>query len=281
MIESKLEEVNPIAPVESPGADAWVMLSYLHTRLLGSRRLPSFAGRGLPERMRSTAFAFLGLTAALGLALVAIFAQLSFPVLAPAPAPLGPAGESAVSRSLALGRGSRALAPRRALLGDAEPALGGGEVGGRPALVGRKDAAVGEIGSPTPVDVPRGGAETGTGGSTEDSPPSPAPPAPTAPGGEEAAGAEAPMPVFNPAPAPSPGPVTSTPDPKPEKPESKPEKPGDKPQEEEPEAGEEPVKKPPKTPKTEAPPATPPPPASQPPSDKGHGSKGKGPGHYK
>lgn len=50
-------------------------------------RLSSLAGNGLPERMRTTAFAFLGLTAAAGLALVAIFAQLSFHVLSPAPLP--------------------------------------------------------------------------------------------------------------------------------------------------------------------------------------------------
>ncbi len=55
-------------------------------------RRPSLAGDGLPERMRSTVVAFLGLTAAAGLALVAIFAQLGFPVLSPAPLPSSPSG---------------------------------------------------------------------------------------------------------------------------------------------------------------------------------------------
>ena len=91
-----------------------VVHSNFHIRRLKSLRLPSFAGNGLPERMRSTAFAFLGLTAALGLALVAIFAQLSFPVLSPAPPPAGPAGQSGVSSSLALGRArNRRTASRR------------------------------------------------------------------------------------------------------------------------------------------------------------------------
>src|SRR5690349_24005789 len=82
-----------------------VVGSNLYTRLSRSLRLSSIAGDGLPERMRTTAFAFLGLTAALGLALVAIFAQLSFPVLSPAPAPGGPLDDSAVSAAVALDRG--------------------------------------------------------------------------------------------------------------------------------------------------------------------------------
>src|SRR4051794_7448682 len=64
--------------------------SILHSRLLAWLRLPSFAGDGLPERMRSTTFALLGLTAAGGLALVAIFAQPSFTLLTPAPLPAEP-----------------------------------------------------------------------------------------------------------------------------------------------------------------------------------------------
>src|SRR5438094_164716 len=66
-----------------------------HSKLLSALRLSSFAGTGLPERMRSISFALMGLTAAAGLALVAIFAQPSFPVLSPAPLPDEPsAGES-------------------------------------------------------------------------------------------------------------------------------------------------------------------------------------------
>src|SRR5689334_5784618 len=87
-----------------------VMRSMLPSRLLKSLRLPSVAGAGLPERMRSTAFAFLGLTAALGLALVATFAQLSFPVLAPAPAPSGPPA-GAVSDAVSLRAAPAASVP--------------------------------------------------------------------------------------------------------------------------------------------------------------------------
>jgi hypothetical protein len=69
--------------------------SSVYSKLLSALRLPSFAGEGLPERMRSTSFALLGLTAAAGLALVAIFVQPGFSVLSPAPLPDQPsAGES-------------------------------------------------------------------------------------------------------------------------------------------------------------------------------------------
>src|SRR3954453_23350025 len=71
--------------------------SSLHSRLLAWLRLPSFAGDGLPERMRSTTFALLGLTAAGGLALVAIFAQPSFTLLTPAPLPAEPSMNESVA----------------------------------------------------------------------------------------------------------------------------------------------------------------------------------------
>src|SRR5215469_14507638 len=57
---------------------------------LSSLPHPSFAGRGLAERMRSTSFALFGLAAAAGLALVAIFAQPGGPLLSPAPLPSEP-----------------------------------------------------------------------------------------------------------------------------------------------------------------------------------------------
>src|SRR5215207_6881898 len=75
------------------------------------RALPSLAGTGLPERMRTTAFAFLGLTAAAGLALVAIFAQISFHVLSPAPLPSEPVEGSAVAEAVALDRTPGAFVP--------------------------------------------------------------------------------------------------------------------------------------------------------------------------
>lgn len=59
------------------------------------RRL-SLAGDGLPERMRSTAFALLGITAATCLGLVAVFSQQEWPLLSPGPLPVAPAGPGAV-----------------------------------------------------------------------------------------------------------------------------------------------------------------------------------------
>jgi hypothetical protein len=80
--------------------------SNLRDKLIHSIRRPSLAGNGLPERMRSTVVAFLGLTAAAGLALVAIFAQLGFPLLSPSPLPSAPAESSSVSKGMPLTQGS-------------------------------------------------------------------------------------------------------------------------------------------------------------------------------
>jgi hypothetical protein len=197
-----------------------VVLSNFNIRRPKSLRRPSFAGNGLPERMRSTAFAFLGLTAALGLALVAIFAQLSFPVLAPAPPPAGPAGHGGLSASLALGQGRRDGAPQRPSLAAAQPAAGASRDGTVAGAAVRDDASLGDLAPTGSVGVSGNGAGSGDGESAE-SPPA-APPS-SAPSGEQAAGAEAaPAPVTAPVPtSPSPGPVTSTP--KPTEPEATPE----------------------------------------------------------
>jgi hypothetical protein len=266
--------------------------SNFHIRRLKSIRRPSFAGNGLPERMRSTAFAFLGLTAALGLALVAIFAQLSFPVLSPAPPPAGPAGESGVSSSLALGRGPGIGALQPTLLSPAAPA-GSRRGEGTAVPTAQGSRPVGHVGSPIPVAAPGKVGQPNDGGSVEPSPP-PAAPAPTTPSGDESASAEA-TPAPSPAPipaSPDPKPVTSTPKPKPNEEPPAPAEPESKPGKHhggKPEGGgstpeEKPVKEP-KPPKAEVPPApTPaPPPAPEAPAEKGNGSKGKGKalGHYK
>ncbi len=59
-------------------------------------RRRSLAGDGLPERMRSTTFALLGITAATGLGLVAVFSQQEWPLLPPGPLPVAPAGPTTV-----------------------------------------------------------------------------------------------------------------------------------------------------------------------------------------
>jgi hypothetical protein len=266
-----------------------VVHSKFDIRRLRSLRRPSFAGNGLPERMRSTAFAFLGLTAALGLALVAVFAHLSFPVLAPAPPPAGPAGEAGVSSSLALDRGPGATAPQPALLGAARSAVAAGGDGTRSP--GRSDGGARGVGSPIPVEEPGETVEPSDDGGGAEPTPSATPSTPTPVGEEttstEAAPAAAPTSV----PTTNPKPVTSTPKPQPEE---KPPKPAE-PEPTEPDSnpgkshgGPKPVSKPvekPKPPKAEAPPAPapPPPPAPEPPADKGDGGNGKGKalGHYK
>jgi hypothetical protein len=254
-----------------------LVLSNFHIRRPKSLRRPSFAGDGLPERMRSTAFAFLGLTAALGLALVAIFAQLSFPVLAPAPPPAGPAGESGVSTSLALGRGPAGAAHQATLLSGAVPAGFSGGGGRSTVPTGRGDGRVGDVGSSVSTEEPGSTVEPNDeGAQQEPSPPAPAP----APSGEQAASAEA-TPAAAPTPiptSPNPSPVTSTPKPKPG--EEQPE-----PAEPEPTEPESKPGKGPKPPKTEVPPtpAPPPPPAPEAPAEKGSPGNGKGKalGHYK
>ena len=70
------------------------------------------AGDSLPERIRSTTFAILGLAAAAVLGLVALFAQPGFPLLSMGPLPSPSAGHQAVGHGLGLtagpGAGGRA-----------------------------------------------------------------------------------------------------------------------------------------------------------------------------
>jgi hypothetical protein len=76
-------------------------------RFPASRRIKrlSFAGDGLAERIRSTVFAMLGLTAAAGLGLVLLFSQVGAPVLSFAPLPGPPAPGLAVGSGLSAGSG--------------------------------------------------------------------------------------------------------------------------------------------------------------------------------
>ena len=98
--------------------------SIFQSKPLAALRLPSFAGEGLPERMRSISFALLGLTAAAGLALVAIFAQPGFKLLSPAPLPDQPGAGQSIAEAERL-----PVEHRLASLGPARPAprpYGGG-----------------------------------------------------------------------------------------------------------------------------------------------------------
>ena len=127
-------------------------------------RLTSLAGTGLPERMRSTTFAVLGLVAAAGLALVAMFALPGWPLLSPAPLPSGPARDT-VGEAVALSQPSPDLAGGGygSALGESVPAPRGGsgiggETGGRNSDVGVSGpAAVVKAGvgqSPPEADAP-------------------------------------------------------------------------------------------------------------------------------
>src|SRR6187402_2766248 len=162
----------------SPVRRRWTrkVRAIFHDKLLRSLRPSNLVGQGLPERMRSVGFAFLGLTAATGLALVAIFAQTGFPLLSPAPLPSGPSEPSSISKAVSLGRGATAVAPAQGAV--AVPGSGRGQNGspgaaGGSRRTGADDSAVPVSGAPT-GDAPE------TPGPSTSPPPATAPaPAPT------------------------------------------------------------------------------------------------------
>jgi hypothetical protein len=120
-----------------------------------SLRLPNVVGRGMPERIRSVGFAFLGLTAAAGLALVAIFAQMGFPLLSPVPLPDGPSEPSSVSRAVPVEEGSATAGLAQAQGAVAAPGASRGQGGGD--SVAREDRGGGADGSATSVSDALGG----------------------------------------------------------------------------------------------------------------------------
>src|SRR4051794_38872337 len=152
--------------------------SSLHSRLLAWVRLPSFAGDGLPERMRSTTFALLGLTAAGGLALVAIFAQPSFTLLTPAPLPAEPSPSESIAGAEEVPLNHRASffvpaahgaspqgASRRSASSGASVASPSNTPLGTPAGTGGSAAAPGGVDAPAPVRAPEpSGGNNGGGG---------------------------------------------------------------------------------------------------------------------
>lgn len=184
----------------------------LHSKLISTLRLSSVAGNGLAERMRSTSFALLGLTAAAGLALVAIFAQPGFSLISPAPLPAEPSiGESiANAKRLPLDHGSVAIVSAR-------PAAAPQGDGGSSAVEARSGRASSH--SKGPVQDQPAPAETAA--------PVPAS-APTSSGGKstggkehETGGASSPAPAAAPQqPASSPSAPTSSPPPSNPKPEA-------------------------------------------------------------
>ncbi len=90
---------------------------------LPRRKKLSFAGTGLLERMRSTTFALLGVTAAMGLGLVAVASQQDWPLLPAAPIPgLSEPGEVHEAAAVA-GQGIASPAQRSLAPGVGEPSV--------------------------------------------------------------------------------------------------------------------------------------------------------------
>jgi outer membrane biosynthesis protein TonB len=176
-----------------------VMRVIAKIRLLKAPRLPSVAGNGLPERMRTTAFAFLGLTAAAGLALVAIFAQLSFHVLSPVPLPDEPANGGTVAEAVPL---HRAVARVPAVTQRREaPAAVGDEGGGGAAEDGSGDSDASEV--PVPAAPGEGGVAPESADESTPKPASTSAPAPSAAPQEGSTSEPAPSPAPKPAPTPA------------------------------------------------------------------------------
>jgi hypothetical protein len=170
--------------------------SIVPDKLLSALRQPSFAGRGLPERMRSTAFALLGMTAAAALFLVAIFAQLSFPLVEPTPLPDEPTTQLGGAERVTPGTGSllaagRAPAPaRRTAVDDPSPGGRRDGVAAAPQAIAAPDNST-AVQAPGAVAAPAPGSGTGTGASTGD-------------GGREAGAKPATSPSSEPTPAAAP-----------------------------------------------------------------------------
>lgn len=261
MIESKVEEPDPIATAGVWNADARSRVSSnLRNKLRKSIRRPSLAGDGLPERMRSTAVAFLGLTAAAGLALVAIFSQLGFPLLTPAPLPSAPAAQGSVGNAVQLGNVSPVAAIAQARSAPAVSSTAAGPGASRTATHGKRDVGAVDH-SAVPVSTP---PSTDSPVASEPAPAPEATPTP-APVAATVTGEPAPAPVATPVSSPGTGekpstskPVTSKPDvpeSEPAEPEPTPEPPrhGKKP--EKPKPTPPPSPKPPNSGKPEAAPA--------------------------
>jgi hypothetical protein len=260
------------------------VISSLHSRLR-SLRLSSVAGKGLPERMRSTVFAFLGLTAAVALGLVAFFAQLGFPLLSPEPLPNGPARGSAVAEAVSVERSAGAFISPSSQDSSAPAASGGEGTRGTSAPAGVEAGKTDVGGFPQAVAAPDPGKGNTTVDPPSEPPPSPSPvseaPAPAPPPAPEPAPTPVAVPAASPKPEAQPAkskPVTA----KPTKPEAKPAK--SKPVKSEPKPSKpEPKPKPEKAAKEEAKPAPDyaaepvPPPAAPVEKDK----KGKALGHGK
>lgn len=173
------------------------MLARRGKELLRSAR-PSFAGTGLLERMRSTAFALLGITAAMALGLVALAAHQDWPLLPAAPIPgvpqpaelgearivaMGPelgAAREAVAEPASEGRvggghGAAALPPRSSRVSGSRELTAAPPQASPEQAPASDSPAAPEVPAPSPAP-----ASSTVSAPTATAPPSPAP-APSAP----------------------------------------------------------------------------------------------------
>jgi len=168
---------------------------------------PSFAGRTVVERLRSTAFALLGVTTAMALGLVALVSQQSWPYLPVSPIPGYEAKQGKVESAVAMAPAPLTPASRGRTAAAARPAEGAG--GQLPAPLSTDLANSQQL--HTPARSPSRSPETGGGvtpGGVTTTPVEPAPPAATP-------AAPPPQTAPAPTPAPTPAPVAAAPTPPP------------------------------------------------------------------
>ncbi|MGE5408284.1 MAG: hypothetical protein ACM3NV_06700, partial [Syntrophothermus sp.] len=165
-------------------------------------RAPSWAGRRLPERMRTVVFAVLGITVALALGLVALFSQSGWPLRS-----LGPLSEPSQGVDAGVALGAPPLVAQAASLGELGPTPARGEAVSVPAPPTGSRAADGVGPASAAVPAPGGGAATPPG---VGSPPGQGETPPAAPSPETAAPPVESAPPATPSPpSTTPAPVTS------------------------------------------------------------------------
>src|SRR6478672_5460474 len=197
MIQS-IVGVIALGPVGGTRCGRWLpcMLSRRGQLLARLKVKPSFAGTGLLERMRSTTFALLGITAAMGLGLVAVISQQGWPVLPVVPIPGLEADQAKVHDAAVAARSHGSSAAERAPRASAaEPAAKRNGAAPEPEdaeLAGSRQLTTAPPATALPAD-PAPGPPAQQGASPE-----PQPVAPPANGAATATPAAAPAPTAPP-----------------------------------------------------------------------------------
>jgi hypothetical protein len=176
-------------------------------------------GNSLLGRARSTSFALLGATAAVGLAVLAIALQEDWPLVPGSPPPRPPAQQAAVGEAMALGvaKPSPHVSSRRGGLGGKAGSVAHGRNPSRSSARGQAASPAGSVTAPTSEPVISPSAAAGTrseGGSHGSRPPrSPSPSPPSKPKPAPAAQVPAPAATTPASPAPPASPASSQPPP--------------------------------------------------------------------